>query len=482
MGPLLKFNYPIEDDELMTVTQIRDPIVSPDGKLVVFSALNRLYKMDFISRNPKRITDFNFTEAQPTWSPDGEQIAFVTWNNSNEGHLYKVNIEGKSKPQRISKIPAIYSQPAWHGSNKIVAIKGSRQEYADSPDWSAFNTYDDIVWFNSRGGESQFIAKAKGRTNPHFISGDDRIYLHNGNNGLVSIRLDGSDEKKHVQIEGITTYGSSVYDDHHLLSDKSQAVRKPSKAEVILKSPKGPYALAKINNDIYVTTIPYSGLDTLKINVSDPDKAIFPSLKLTKIGGEFPTWSQDGKNIYWSLGNALFSYNLSAGMASKLEMKKKKEETDKDENKDENEDETEEEKYSASELKIKVQVKRDIPKGKFLLKNARIITMKDDQIIENGSILIENNRIVNVFSGNESSSNEDYFEIDVMGKTIVPGFVDTHAHMWPIWGIHKNQAWTYTANLAYGVTTTRDPQTATTDVLTYSSMVDAGMILSLIHI
>ena len=103
--------------------------------------------------------------------------------------------------------------------------------------------------------------------------------------------------------------------------------------------------------------------------------------------------------------------------------------------------------------------------------------MKDDQIIENGSILIENNRIVNVFSGNESSSNEDYFEIDVMGKTIVPGFVDTHAHMWPIWGIHKNQAWTYTANLAYGVTTTRDPQTATTDVLTYSSMVDAGMIL-----
>ena len=133
-----------------------------------------------------------------------------------------------------------------------------------------------------------------------------------------------------------------------MLSDKSQAVRKPSKAEIILKSPKGPYALAKINNDIYVTTIPYSGLDTLKINVSDPDKAIFPSLKLTKIGGEFPTWSQDGKNIYWSLGNALFSYNLSAGMASKLEMKKKKEETDKDENKDENEDETEEEKYSAS--------------------------------------------------------------------------------------------------------------------------------------
>ena len=57
----------------------------------------------------------------------------------------------------------------------------------------------------------------------------------------------------------------------------------------------------------------------------------------------------------------------------------------------------------------------------------------------------------------------------------MPGFVDTHAHMWPSWGIHKNQVWIYAANLAYGVTTTRDPQTATTDVLTYSDMVNAGM-------
>ena len=60
------------------------------------------------------------------------------------------------------------------------------------------------------------------------------------------------------------------------------------------------------------------------------------------------------------------------------------------------------------------------------------------------------------------------------GKTIVPGFVDVHSHMWPNWGIHKNQIWIYAANLAYGVTTTRDPQTQTTDVLTYGDMVEAG--------
>ena len=66
--------------------------------------------------------------------------------------------------------------------------------------------------------------------------------------------------------------------------------------------------------------------------------------------------------------------------------------------------------------------------------------------------------------------------LDMSGKTIVPGFIDTHAHMWPSWGIHKNEIWIYAANLAYGVTTTRDPQTATTDVLTYSDMVDACLL------
>ena len=65
--------------------------------------------------------------------------------------------------------------------------------------------------------------------------------------------------------------------------------------------------------------------------------------------------------------------------------------------------------------------------------------------------------------------------IDVAGKTIVPGFVDTHYHpQWLIPNIHTAQVWQYLAQLAYGVTTTRDPQTATTDVLTYEDEVEAG--------
>jgi hypothetical protein len=59
----------------------------------------------------------------------------------------------------------------------------------------------------------------------------------------------------------------------------------------------------------------------------------------------------------------------------------------------------------------------------------------------------------------------------------MPGFVDTHAHLRLPQPIHRGQVWSYAANLAYGVTTARDPQTGTTDVFTYEDQVEAGEIL-----
>ena len=68
--------------------------------------------------------------------------------------------------------------------------------------------------------------------------------------------------------------------------------------------------------------------------------------------------------------------------------------------------------------------------------------------------------------------------LDLAGKTIVPGFIDTHAHLRAQVNIHRSQPWSYAANLAYGVTTARDPQTGTTDVISYEDLVRAGRILS----
>src|SRR5690349_19812792 len=121
LGPKLEFKYPISDEKTMTVTQIRDGRVSPDGKQIAFTALNRLYTMTLPNGTPKRVSDFNFTEAMPAWNADGTQLAWVSWEGQG-GNIYKINFKTKgAKPVQLTPSSSLYSDPAWsYKGNKIV--------------------------------------------------------------------------------------------------------------------------------------------------------------------------------------------------------------------------------------------------------------------------------------------------------------------------------------------------------------------------
>ena len=478
IGPELKFDYEISDDKKMIVNQIRNVSVSPQKNKIAFTALNKLYVMDRETSEMQRLTNFEdeTTEAMPTWSPDGKEIAFVTWSDKNGGAIFKVRSDGKRKPilltqQNNIRSTGVYMNPVWNYSgDRIVFTMGDERSYKESYGPSAFKSNEKLMWISSKGGKLNYIAESNGRSYPHFVKDKERIYLFHYSKGLVSIKWDGTDEKNIVKVTGSTPYGSG---------DKTN----PSNASLILISPDGNKGLAKISNNIYSFTIPYSGLKSLKIALSKPKSSSFPARKLTKIGGEFPSWDFDSNSIYWSLGKSFFDFNLkSADEFDELKEEEEKEEEEKEEEEDEEEEEEEdeeedEEEFLAEEIDVKVYVDRDVPNSSILLKNAKIITMNGDEIIENGQIYIKNNRIIEVSNSDIQIDNEDIVEMDMQGKTILPGFVDTHAHMWPRWGLHKYQPASYAANLAYGVTTTRDPQTAYTDVLTYADMVDAGKIL-----
>ncbi|HRG06986.1 MAG TPA: amidohydrolase, partial [Cyclobacteriaceae bacterium] len=207
MGPTLTdFKYPIKDDKDIIATQIRDAVVSPDGKQVAFTVLNRLYTMDLPNGTPKRITTNNFTEAYPAWSQDGAQLAWVSWEGTG-GNIYKINFKAKgAKPVKLTQAAALYSEPAWYG-NKIVFLRGTANNFRESEGPFAFASQEDLLWISGDGGATNFIAKARGRGTPHFTKSSDRIYLYNGGKGLVSIRWDGTDEKAHLKVTGITTYG-----------------------------------------------------------------------------------------------------------------------------------------------------------------------------------------------------------------------------------------------------------------------------------
>lgn len=521
LGPRLDFKYPVSDTAYQQSTQIRDAVPSPDGKKLAFTVLNRLYLMDYPNGTPKRVTTDEFTEAQPAWSPDGKSVAFVTWN-SDGGHIWKAAADGKGgvTTTKLTTTPGLYQFLAFNQKgDRLVFIRSNTRVYKDA--YSPFydGSEDDLCWMSASGGPVTVIDKSRYRYNPHFVQGqEDRIYLNNGNGELLSIKWDGTDEKKHTRITGITTYGSIATrygrpDPEKMkcilteAADQERESSLPSPASWITIAPDGNKALALINNDIYVVTLPRTGKPT-NISVSNPEDADFPARKLTEVGGEFPSWQSDAKTVHWSLGSTHFTYDVDRAQFFADSLKEAKKAEDKralDSIAKLNADSTlkkaadslkkvqdsikakdttikkdakkEEPKYKAQETDVKVFFKKDIPKGTLLLTNARIITMKGDEVIEGGDVLIENNRIKAVGKSGSFAAPSGAKVIDATGKTVIPGFIDPHSHMWPNWGIHKNQIWMYAANLAYGVTTTRDPQTSTTDVLTYGDMVDAGSMI-----
>ena len=451
LGPELDFSYPVDRARTFVVRQIRDAVPSPVGSddRLAFAALDRVYVTALPDGAPTRLTDLEVTEAHPTWSPDGRWVAFVTWSPEG-GHLYKVPAGGGASV-RLTTTPAIYQQPAWApDGQRIVVVQGPARAYRSAAAQSAPGARETIVWVDAGGGETTPIAPADGRSTPHFAGDPDRIYLHHGEEGLVSVRWDGTDERQHVQVTGRRAPGAE----------------DPIRASLILMAPDGEHALAQLQSDLYVVAVPRVGGEAPTVSVADPDRAIVPVRKLTDIGGQFPAWSGDGRRAHWSIGNAHLVYDLDAARAAEEAAAS-----------DAGEDPPDDPVYEPRELRVTVEATRDIPRGSVVLRGARVITMVGNQVIERADVFVEDGLISEVGRRGSIDFPDGTRIIDLSGTTIVPGFVDTHAHLRPSFGVHKMQSWAYLANLAYGVTTTRDPQTGSTDVLTYGDMVEAGTML-----
>jgi hypothetical protein len=88
--------------EMRTLDEPESPDYSPDGKKVVFAALQNgtgdIFVVDLATRQITNLTNDPFADSAPTWSPDGQSIVYLARISSNE-KLFRIDLASGRKTQ-----------------------------------------------------------------------------------------------------------------------------------------------------------------------------------------------------------------------------------------------------------------------------------------------------------------------------------------------------------------------------------------------
>jgi imidazolonepropionase-like amidohydrolase/Tol biopolymer transport system component len=439
VGPYLTFPERADDGPAVKARIIQDPSQSPNGKHIVFSALARIYVKDLPTGAPRRVTRSESAEYEPIWSPDSEWIAYVTWSSITGGDIWKVRADGKSAPQKLTQDSAFYKDLAWSpDGSRIVALKaattGQRLNIRGNSPPS-----QDVVWIPAEGGATTVVTTADNNIHHLQFSNDkDRIYGHLDQD-LISMRFDGTDRRKHLKVAA-TGAGE----------------RELPMTTDMRVSPDGRWALVLfhvLHSRLYLVEIP-QGTNEIDVNVTTPRVRVAKLAEET--GADYLGWGDSGRTVTWAAGAAFLrqpvsSVSFEANSKSKSRVER---------------------------FDVNVERPRKQPHGTIVLRGAQAITMRGNEVIQDADIVVTNNRISAIGRRGSVKIPSGAKVLDVKGKTIVPGFIDTHDH-WlnsQFGAVLDLQNWDYLANLAYGVTTGRDPQTEI-DTFAYQDLVETGDVL-----
>ncbi len=408
------------------VQSIRGTTTSPDGKGIVFSALGHLWMKALPDGAPNRVTEASGFEFEPSYSPDGRSIVYVSWDDEAGGAVRIVSARGGSG-RTLHASTGILRAPVFSPDGSKIAF------FVDQPNdlMGGYRVKPGIYWMPRRGGEPTWVA-AGGY--PAFSPDGERIYFERGTNSLYmpntelrSIRLDGLDDRKHAA--SADAYDYRLSPDHRWLAFRQ-------------------------HHNVYV--MPYvetgTGLSVNAVTGKDVQVA-----KASRHAGWDAHWSADASTLHWMLGDeyyatavaSLFPYLSGAEAAAAA---------------------------PDAGLAVGLEAETDMPAGKLAFVNARIVTMAGDAVIEGGSVLVDGNRIAAV--GEDIDIPADAKVIDVERKTIMPGLIDMHGHLTlyrP--GLSPQKHAPYFAALAYGVTTNFDPSSSDHPTATNTELLRAGLMV-----
>ena len=420
------FNSPVAPD-MFDAKVIRHATTSPDGKTMVFTAVGHLWSKKLPNGKPKRLTTNSDFEAEPAFSPNGKELVFVTWNDENLGAIHKISVSGGTA-KKLTNEKGIYRTPSFSPSGNLITY---RKEGGNNDQGRTFSKKTGIYTMNTNGGNQKWVSE-EGEY-PVFTKDGNRIFYQTGGTyfgnltkSLKSVDLNGKEVRTHV---------------------------KSKYANRLVPSPDNNWIAFTNLHQAYIAPLVLNGKE---VNLDNKSKFV-PISQISKDAGINLHWSKDSKKVMWTLGDAYFSNAIKDRYSFLPDSPEKVAKPD------------------STGIKVGLQLKAHKPSGKIAFTNARIITMEGDEIIENGTIVINENKIEMLGAATEISVPSNAKVFDVSGKTIMPGIVDAHAHVGGFrYGLTTQKHWQLYANLAFGVTTSHDPSANSESIFAMSELIKQG--------
>jgi imidazolonepropionase-like amidohydrolase/Tol biopolymer transport system component len=418
--------------ESFTTKMPRWAEVSPDGRSVIFETLGKLWVKPATGGTARRLTaakDDAF-ELWPSWSRDGRQVTFVRWTDAGLGEVHVIAASGGAS-RKVTTMPGHFAEPRFSPDGKTIVLEKRAGGGLRSERWGE---NPGVYRVAATGGAPERVSDNGAK--PQFGAANDRIFMvasADGKSQLVSTDLHGQDKRVHASGELVSDY------------------------EI---SPDGRTLAFRQNYDAYVTPLMPGGQD---VSLGTKSGAL-PVTRVSGGGADYIHWSNGGSRLHWSRGPTLYSADLGRFFANAPTDDKAPKFTPPTE--------------GVSLAMTQAAAKH---KGVVVVTGAKIVTMatKDGGIIDNGAIVIEGDRITAVGPAGAITVPAGATTVDAKGKTIVPGFVDAHAH-----GPHGDdelvpqQNWSEIVNLAMGTTTSHNPSSRASEIFVSSEMQRAGLILA----
>jgi len=109
----------LEQTDLQPLKGIVNPVISPNGRAVAFTALGDLWVLP-IGGRPVRITNDPAVDVDPAWSPDGTKLAFVS-DRGGRMDVWVHDLAANTDTQLTRSARGALSGPAWAPDGSSIA-------------------------------------------------------------------------------------------------------------------------------------------------------------------------------------------------------------------------------------------------------------------------------------------------------------------------------------------------------------------------